>query len=318
MTKSDLKTNISINSTEETGLGTAVEIALGVALCTVCAFLIVVLVYIKKKKQTTDDLSVLAMTAVDSKSVQPEFATRTRMGPGSVAQSTRGSIANDDYKYERIIEILKECDPEDWESYLGAFKNEKLTDDTLKLIPCDAKDDSEAMWKELLPQLGIRLAFKKQWSEEVKHDGMATPGGGQTPGRGQSPGRDTDMPGTTIKYEGQGLDVEEAGNGQVAHQDTREIDLAEPEAEAECEGNETKFDDGPALPQNNGIAMAAEPDDVIALQEEAPKAAFGAPASYQYNQDNMKMMDDDSDEDNMYKPGLARKQTRGGPGGFQE
>merc|ERR1719229_401713 len=77
-------------NTEESGLGTAVEIALGVALATVCCFLVAVLFYIRRKKTTTDDLTVLAMSAVDSKSVQPEFATSTRVGPGSVAQPTSG------------------------------------------------------------------------------------------------------------------------------------------------------------------------------------------------------------------------------------
>ena len=128
--------NYRIYSVDESGLGTAVEIALGVALCTVCCFLVIVLVYIKRKKSTTDDLSVLAMTAVDSKSVQPQFATPTRMAPGSVAQpiATRG--ADDNYKYERIIEILKECDPDDWETYLTAFKNEKLTDAVCSICCC--------------------------------------------------------------------------------------------------------------------------------------------------------------------------------------
>merc|ERR1719361_2670636 len=161
-------------------------------------------------------------------------ARTTRITPGSIARPTRASTIDDSYKYERIIEILKECDPDDWESYLAAFKNEKLTDATLKLIPCDATNDSEAMWKELIPQIGIRLAFKKQWSEENRGDGMATPGV-DTPGR--------TSPGMTIKYEGQGNESEQDIDEAVLGHNTRDMDLAEPE----CEGNETKFDD-PVVP----------------------------------------------------------------------
>jgi len=262
----------------------------------------VVLLYLKKKKQTTDELATLAMTTVDSRSVQPEFATRTRMGPGSVAGRTRTSTVDDDYRYERIIEILKECDPDDWESYLMAFKKEKLTDDTLKLIPCDSSDDAEAIWKGLIPQMGMRLAFKKLWEKELEHDG-ATPGK-TTPGA------------TVIKYaESEKVEVQLAGGGQIDRRNTSDMNLEEPE----CEGNETKFDD--ALPQHNdGIAAPAVEPDVIALQVEPPRAAFamgtaGGPSSY----DDMKMVDNESDdEENMYRPGLGRQETRGAPGGFQE
>merc|ERR1711971_1083559 len=48
--QSTVNTNQMNTSSEESGLGTAVEIALGVALCTVCCFLVIVLVYIKRKK----------------------------------------------------------------------------------------------------------------------------------------------------------------------------------------------------------------------------------------------------------------------------
>merc|ERR1711879_1132609 len=103
-------------------------------------------------------------------------------------------------------------------------------------------------------------------------------------------------------------------------------DLAEPEPE--CEVNETKFDD-PVVPpadfdDGTDVALPAEPDDVVELQEEAPRPAFGVgPSSFDYNADDMKMVhnnnDDDSDDDeNMYRPGDGRRMTRGAPGGFQE
>ena len=303
-------------------MGTVVEIALGVALFTVCLFLFAVLFYLKKKKQTTDDLATLAMTNLDSKSMTPDGDTRTRMGPGSVAKPTmnrRQSMFMDDSNYERIIEILKECDPEEWESYLSAFKNEKLTDDTLKLIPCDSADDSDAIWKQLLPQLGIRLAFKKQWSEQLADDPLATPGG--------------PTPGTVIKYaEDANVELEEVDD-QVLGRDTRNMDLEE---EPECEGNETNFGDAPAGPQGDGDDMemvyadaalpaeAKEPDDVVALQEAAPRAAYegGGPppgnfkrgVTYDYNSNALvsNESDDDEDEENMYKPsGVPRQKTKG-------
>ena len=309
------------NSTEESGLGTAVEVALGATLAVICVFLVAVIFFIKKKK-TTDELAVLEMNLSNKSNSNSEgtMATpgRTRMGPGSVAQSTRGST-DDNYRYERIIEILKECDPEDWETYLQAFKKEKLTDEALKLIPCDGGADSEAFWCQLLPQIGVRLAFKKEWKQELQ--GMeSTPGG----------------PGTVIKY-AENVELEEAKENVVT--DTKDMDTAEPEIE--CEGNVTGYDGGPALPQGDadGIdsaiemvyddeaALPAEPDDVVALQDEPPRPAYAARSgsepdfkrgvTYDYNGDNL-VGDDSDDEENMYKPGRARGQTRGGPGGFEE
>ena len=294
------------------------EIALGVSLAVICVFLIVVLFYVKKRK-TTDELAVLEMQSYSNQSnksnsnAEGAVTTRTRMGPGGVAAPTRTSTANDNHKYERIIEILKECDPDDWESYLSAFKREKLTDATLKLIPCDTGNDSEEFWKQLLPQMGMRLAFKTQWKKVLQEVEKATPGG----------------PGTIIKY-AENVNLEEAKEDEV--KDTKDMDTAEPE----CEGNETRYDDAAALPQGDGdgfemvyaeAALPAEPDDVVALQDEPPRPAYAARSgqepnfergvTYEYNANDL-AGDDSDDEENMYNPGLARRQTRGAPGGFQE
>ena len=293
-----------------------VEIILGVSLAVVCLFLIVVLFYVKKNKTTTDELAVLEMQASNqsnksNSNSEGAMTTRTRIGPGGVAPPTRTSVANDNHKYAKIIEILKECDAEDWETYLQAFKKEKLTDATLKLIPCDGGDDSEKFWKDLLPHLGIRLAFKKQWKEELKPIEKATPGG----------------PGTIIKCaeSAENVGLEEAKDNMV---DTKDMDTAEPE----CEGNETKNDDAPAATQadEDGIdmifdddaALPAEPDNVVALQDEPPRPAYAAQSgpepnfkrgvTYDYKGDNLAGGDSDSNGEDFYEPvDRPRGKTRG-------
>merc|ERR1712241_749452 len=137
-------------------MGTTVEIALGAAICIVCIFLICVMVKMRKKPRE-DHITELKMTDVHSRSVHSRSMhsmTQSQTSDVSIVSpvSPPSMIAND-YKYQRIIEILKVSDPEDWESYLVKFRREKLTDDKLMLISCDPENDSEPIWREVIPQI---------------------------------------------------------------------------------------------------------------------------------------------------------------------
>jgi len=268
ITSDDTESNANssgMNTAQSEGIG-ILEIALIIAVVVICVLLVVVSLYIRKSKQSSKDLSTLEMTV------------RTR-GPGSVTVS--------DSKYQRIIEILKECDPEDWSSYLDAFKAEKLNDETLRLFPCDAANDEEAIWKQLIPQIGVRVAFKRKWAVELEHDGHRTPGGLEI------------TPGTATHY-----GTAEEKEPHIASPDTSDVDLAEPERE----GNETNFGDSPVVPQMDGdpmgmafsdIALPAAPNNVMALHGHTG----GAPG-------NGNESDDDFEEE-MYRPSIERRQTRG-------
>ena len=147
-----------------------------------------------------------------------------------------------------------------------------MNDESLRLFPCNPGDDTEFIWKELIPQIGVRMAFKKKWAVELEHDGdpsHVTPGGMDSLG--------------------------------MATPDTRDMDLEE----ADCEGNETKFDNSPVVPPIDGNAMAyadvalpAAPGDVVELQG----STVGAPGNSNESGD---------EDDEMYRPSVQRRQTRG-------
>jgi len=300
------------------GMGTTVEIALGAALCIVCIFLICVMVKMRKKP-SLDHITELKMTDVNSRSVHSRSMhsmTQSRVSDASVISPSTAHIISPsnatvigiDQNYQRIMEILKECDPEDWESYLEKFKKEKLTDDTLTMLLSDSGNDIDTFWKELLPPIGIRLAFKKKWSEEMQNTSTT--------------------PGAFVKVE---------GVGQLLNRNTSNLNIAEV---AECEGNETAPNFAqqvnaisPVPPQadiddmkmiDDEAALPDEPDDDISLQKESseePKPAFAANAmagsqepdyqrgvTYDYQQN-------DSGSENdlaMYEPaGAAKRSTLG-------
>ena len=68
-------------------------------------------------------------------------------------------------EYMKIVEILKECDANRWEEILQNFMSEKVTDKAMEFMPCDPKDDCQDCWKDLLPELGVRVMFKTLWNE---------------------------------------------------------------------------------------------------------------------------------------------------------
>ena len=76
-------------------------------------------------------------------------------------------------EYVKIVEILKECDANRWEEILQNFMNEKVTDKAMEFMPCDPKDDCQDCWKDLLPELGVRVMFKTLWNERSTHRNMA-------------------------------------------------------------------------------------------------------------------------------------------------
>merc|ERR1712032_344687 len=126
-------------------------VLLCIALSAMCILSGAALCYIRRnrKKESAETESTLAI----------EMDVRTR-GPGSTV-----STLQSESKYKRIIEILKECDPDDWGLYLAVFRAQKLNDDSLRLFPCDPDDDTVAIWKELIPPIGVRMAFKRKWAE---------------------------------------------------------------------------------------------------------------------------------------------------------
>ena len=73
----------------------------------------------------------------------------------------------DEQPYLMIIEVLQSVVDTEWRSCLETFKRERMTDDALRLIPCDTAKDEEAMWKVLIPAMGIRVRFKEIWSAKV-------------------------------------------------------------------------------------------------------------------------------------------------------
>ena len=232
-------------------------------------------------------------------------------GPGSVAQlnatqiKPTGVIPDDDYKYKRIIGLLKECDPEDWEIYLKAFKKDKWTDETLQFINTNQSDD---IWSALIPQLGVRMRFQQLWKQQ-----NPTKGGPQS----------------TNYSEGDIELAEAVGKAlPLSPTSTHGINTAEAEEEeCEAEGNETGNYNEPILPQmeRNSNAHSVVPNIVRVESEEEqeidmpPMAAFeGANIMMsrisESNPSSLAQCKSD-DSDGMYCPGKGSSVTRGGPGG---
>lgn len=89
--------------------------------------------------------------------------------PGFAELGPERSYSICDLEYALIIQVLRRVVGSNWRSSLKTFKREKMTDDVLRSISCDPDNDSEEMWKALLPLMGIRVTFKKMWKEEREH-----------------------------------------------------------------------------------------------------------------------------------------------------
>eukprot|EP01084_Bolivina_argentea_P056210 102907_1 len=70
-------------------------------------------------------------------------------------QTTMGNENN----YEWIENALKKCDNTEWYKYLHNFKKHKINEQRLKHLP----NDDEDLWKEVIPEIGIRYQFKALW-----------------------------------------------------------------------------------------------------------------------------------------------------------
>merc|ERR1719244_1819354 len=70
-------------------------------------------------------------------------------------------------EYREIIDILRECDPDGFEVYLYNFQRERINDQILKCTQCDPFDDNELVWKQVLPNHGVRFTFKTLWNQRV-------------------------------------------------------------------------------------------------------------------------------------------------------
>jgi len=256
----------AMNTTQSVFTGNVVmAVLLCIALGAICILSVVALCYIRRSRKSAETVSTLEMNV------------RTR-GPGTVSRS--------DSKYLGIIEMLKECDPDDWESYLDAFRAQKLNDDSLRLFPCDPGDDTAAIWKELIPPIGVRMAFKRKWAEHLKLDGDSN---GTTPG---------------------GLDI--------ATPDTADMDLEE--AECEGQGNQTGYgqeedvvppmdgDHDGAMPfaqRQSDIAPPHPSRDAVTLQ----KASDPAPGNMYHDQ--LEEEEENDDDEAMYRHSVHRQRTRG-------
>eukprot|EP01084_Bolivina_argentea_P091900 165393_1 len=74
--------------------------------------------------------------------------------------------------YDWICNTLKKCDKKHWKMYLKNFKKNKITERIL----IDLKDD--AVWRELIPELGIRVQFQQLWKERKMRKKYAKTTGG--------------------------------------------------------------------------------------------------------------------------------------------
>ena len=128
-----------------------------------------------QKKQTTLTIIEMGDQVNSNSAVSPSAATSTPKG----VLSEMPEIEGIDERYSRIIVILRECDIDRWEDYLENFKREMVTDKALEFMNCDPKDDEQQIWKELLPQFGVRVIFKTLWNERhgLGHDRNVTTGG---------------------------------------------------------------------------------------------------------------------------------------------
>ena len=135
----------------------------------VCALLLLILFYLKRQKDTENHKMVITnLNDVNRNAQTVQMPTVTAPVYLNDPQPDPPQTEADDSKYSIIIHLLKQCDPDDWRQYLAAFKAEKLTDQTLRHLPCDPNDDTQPIWKELLPPMGIRVAFKTDWKQQLE------------------------------------------------------------------------------------------------------------------------------------------------------
>jgi len=114
---------------------------------------------------------------------------------------SNGGHEIDDLQYVRIIQLLQQIVSGEWRSYLEIFKREQMTDDALTLIPCDPDDDTQQMWKVLVPPMGIRVSFKKEWNKEMNLKQSKFPkSSGDTAGRPQSERSEVELASTVPSY----------------------------------------------------------------------------------------------------------------------
>lgn len=86
---------------------------------------------------------------------------------GVLAELTDEEMVAQLDEYRDIIEILRECDPNNYEVYLYNFQRERITDQILRYTQCDPYNDNELIWKQVLPHTGVRFAFKTLWNQRV-------------------------------------------------------------------------------------------------------------------------------------------------------
>mmetsp|Transcript_34377 Transcript_34377/g.55148 ORF Transcript_34377/g.55148 Transcript_34377/m.55148 type:complete len:572 (-) Transcript_34377:88-1803(-) len=65
-----------------------------------------------------------------------------------------------------LKDTLQECFPDDWQSYLARFKQQRITEDVLLSLNADKQNKSD-VWKELIPIIGDRIRFQKAWEDEL-------------------------------------------------------------------------------------------------------------------------------------------------------
>ena len=146
------------------------QITMVLVLCLLLAISILWIWYCSKIRQRMEfhkNQIYLAdgMDRVNTMSREPGNSPHSTPGFVGVNQ---GSYSICDLEYALIIQVLRRVTGSEWRTYLDTFKREKMTDDALKLIPCDPGNDAEEMWKVLLVQMGTRVTFKKVWSEEME------------------------------------------------------------------------------------------------------------------------------------------------------
>ena len=120
---------------------------------------------LKWRKGNKSQLQLDEFVKSDTAPGSPTASEVAIVSPGT-PQTVTATDENDEYC--QIIEILKQCDADRWNEILDNFKREKVTDKAMEYLECDPKDDGQECWKDVMPQLGVRVMFKTLWSERVQ------------------------------------------------------------------------------------------------------------------------------------------------------
>ena len=205
-----------------------------------CGLLIVILYYLRKQKVTakmnpqmtlanSNSIGAVAMTDIPSNFSLDGDPLSSPMSAFSPTPQSPPPM-EEDSRYSIIIHLLKKCDPDDWYSYFTKFLAEKLTDQTLRHLPCDPNNDAEPIWRDLIPPMGVRVAFKRNWSRqlemETKHETK-----GQTQNTFESD--EAELANTMTRRL---PSVPDLPKSPATPLDTAELDV-------DVEGNETRLDD---------------------------------------------------------------------------